>query len=95
MTRAVTPPLGTGFLLGVSTAFDFGAGHRLEEGAVVREEVGLHVRVDMGMEKASVGTQIGVLRRLLFLDGYGDGKGRSWARVREVRGLFYPCSTQC
>ncbi|PFH48338.1 hypothetical protein AMATHDRAFT_65765 [Amanita thiersii Skay4041] len=74
---AVTAPSGSGFLLGISTAFDTGASNALEKGAVIQEDVAIHVAIRPAL-RVSVSTQVATLRRLVFED-----PGEAWARVRK------------
>ncbi|TDL21140.1 hypothetical protein BD410DRAFT_316586 [Rickenella mellea] len=62
---AVTAPVGGGVILGVSTAFSAGALNGQENGAILRKDVALHVAISR-TASPSVGTQIALLRRLLF-----------------------------
>lgn len=97
VTQAITPPSGSGFFLGVSTAFASGATGALERGAIAAEEVALHVRVSRSLTP-SVSTQIAVLRRLVFsapevdlalddISGLRHAGASAFARVRKVRYL--------
>jgi hypothetical protein len=82
VTYGITPPASYGFLSGISTAFSYGAAHRLEEGALVKKKTALHVHVRHGT-KSSISTQIGALRRILL--GSVDGELAAWSKdIREV-----------
>ncbi|KAF8889891.1 hypothetical protein BD779DRAFT_308005 [Infundibulicybe gibba] len=77
VTRAITAPLGSGFMLGVSTAFDLGASHVLEEGALIQGETVVHVPINL-QTGVSVSTQIAALRNTLV-----EADARTWAAVRK------------
>ncbi|KAF8630433.1 hypothetical protein AX17_005410 [Amanita inopinata Kibby_2008] len=77
ISTAISVPLGSGFLLGVSAAFAVGSSHSLERGAIVLEETAVHVVLSPSLS-VSVSTQIATLRRLVF-EGVG---GKTWARIR-------------
>ncbi|KAF9460668.1 carbohydrate esterase family 9 protein [Collybia nuda] len=77
VTRAITAPLGNGFLSGLSTTFDIGATSAVDQGAIVQAETALHVALSPRMS-VSVSTQVAALRRLLF-----DSTSDTWNRVRE------------
>ncbi|PFH48493.1 hypothetical protein AMATHDRAFT_5747 [Amanita thiersii Skay4041] len=77
VTAAITAPVGSGFLLGVSTAFDTGAPDALGRGAVIQEDVAIHVAINPSLD-VSVSTQMATLRRLVFEDA-----GKIWERVRK------------
>ncbi|KAF5363169.1 hypothetical protein D9758_008331 [Tetrapyrgos nigripes] len=72
VTSAITPPVSSGILAGLSTSFSTGASNRLARGAVLQDVVALHVAVTMGSESVSVSTQIAALRKLLLGDTKGD-----------------------
>lgn len=78
MTVGVTAPTSSGFLAGLSTAFNTGRPHRLAKGAVVQDIAALHVSIDSS--NPSVSTQIAALRNLL----QGGGKGELAARFEDV-----------
>ncbi|KIK64860.1 hypothetical protein GYMLUDRAFT_258822 [Collybiopsis luxurians FD-317 M1] len=79
VTTGITAPVSEGFLAGLSTAFDTGAGHKLVEGAMVQDEAALHVAVSL-TSFVSVSTQIAALRNLLF----GGAEGDLGAQVTKV-----------
>ncbi|KAL0946374.1 hypothetical protein HGRIS_012604 [Hohenbuehelia grisea] len=81
VTQAITAPMGSGFLLGVSVSFSTGAKHSLERGAIIQHENALHVALNRRIG-ASVSTQIAALRRKLFGSSV-DADGAAWARIRE------------
>lgn len=89
VTKAITAPKGTGFLLGLSTTFAVGAAHALEDGAILQDETALHVAINRGMV-ASVSTQIATLRRLLF-----ESEAPSWTDVREVCQILQLTQMHC
>lgn len=65
VTVAVSAPIHSSFLGGLSTAFSLGSPHKLEEGAVVQDVVAVHVKIaPEGVP--SVSTQVAVLRNLLL-----------------------------
>ncbi|PCH43664.1 hypothetical protein WOLCODRAFT_75840 [Wolfiporia cocos MD-104 SS10] len=71
VTVGITAPSHTSFLGGLSAAFSLGSAHKLEEGALVQEVTALHVSLAHGT-KASVSTEVGVLRQLLLpLEEFG------------------------
>lgn len=63
VTSSITPPSHIGFLFGVGALVSLDSAHKLDNGAVTKEG-GVHVSV--GHQKASIGTQIAALRRLLL-----------------------------
>ncbi|KAJ3987627.1 composite domain of metallo-dependent hydrolase [Lentinula detonsa] len=71
VTTGVTAPCSSGFLAGLSTAFNTGAAHKLIEGAVMQDEAALHVSLSLSFS-VSVSTQIATLRTLLFGRLEGD-----------------------
>ncbi|KAJ7078720.1 hypothetical protein B0H15DRAFT_1025782 [Mycena belliarum] len=77
VTTAVVAPMGQGFLQGLSAAFATGAKNALGDGAILRSETALHISVHSGM-LASVSTQIGALRNLLF----SSNSSGPWSRVK-------------
>ncbi|KAF5376851.1 hypothetical protein D9757_008881 [Collybiopsis confluens] len=78
VSKAITAPTGTGFLQGLSAAFDVGARHALGDGAIVQEVTALHVTVSLELSP-SVSSQMAALRRQLL--GRSDG-GKYWEKVR-------------
>ncbi|KLO16031.1 composite domain of metallo-dependent hydrolase [Schizopora paradoxa] len=74
VTTAISAPKSRGFLAGLGVAFSVAAPHSLAKGAVVSDAAGLHISVGhYSSGTPSVGTQIGVLRRLLLEDHGADG----------------------
>ncbi|THU89863.1 hypothetical protein K435DRAFT_280938 [Dendrothele bispora CBS 962.96] len=82
VTSAITAPVssGSGFISGLSTAFCTGAPHALSEGAVLKQVTALHMGVSMSASGVSVGTQVGVLRKLLL----GEKKGELGKAIQRV-----------
>lgn len=83
VTTGVTAPDSSGFLAGLSTAFNTGASHKLIDGAVLQDDVALHVAISLS-SSVSVSTQIATLRKLLLGDVKGD-LGTQFTKVVEVR----------
>ncbi|KIK69905.1 hypothetical protein GYMLUDRAFT_187332 [Collybiopsis luxurians FD-317 M1] len=79
VTKAITAPTGSGFLRGLSTAFDVGARHSLDTGAVIQEVTALHIVVSHDLNP-SVSSQLAVLRNKL-LESTTDS-GEYWNQVR-------------
>jgi hypothetical protein len=79
VTSAITPPVSSGILAGLSTAFSTGASNRLAEGAVLQDVSALHVGINM-RSAVSVSTQITALRKLLL----GGTKGDLGSQVEKV-----------
>ncbi|KAJ7075534.1 hypothetical protein B0H15DRAFT_894200 [Mycena belliarum] len=77
VTTAVVAPMGHGFLQGLSVAFATGASNALVHGAILKSETALHISVHSEM-LASVSTQIGALRNLLF----SRSSLGAWSRVK-------------
>ncbi|PVF97469.1 hypothetical protein CPB86DRAFT_423305 [Serendipita vermifera] len=71
VTVAVTPPVHSSFLGGLSVAFSVGAQNRLSKGALLKSIAALHVTIDHESEKPSVSSQIAALRHLLSRKGNG------------------------
>lgn len=67
VTTAVVPPMGTGFIRGISVRFDTGAETPLDDETVRQEEVALHITLgkeqDAG-DKPSISEQTGILSAL-------------------------------
>ncbi|KAF8549605.1 composite domain of metallo-dependent hydrolase [Imleria badia] len=80
VSTAVTSPISTGLLGGLSTYISLGAKHGLEDGAVLNEVTAVHVAVLHGEGGPSVSTQIAALRRLL-LGPYTGERGASFEAV--------------
>ncbi|THU91950.1 composite domain of metallo-dependent hydrolase [Dendrothele bispora CBS 962.96] len=80
VTSAITAPVSSGFLSGLSTAFSTGAPHGLAEGAILKETAALHASVSMSASGASVGTQVGALRKVLL----GEKKGELGKAVQRI-----------
>ncbi|KAF5344401.1 hypothetical protein D9756_011347 [Leucocoprinus leucothites] len=76
VTRAITPPSGSGFIQGLSTEIFTGAENSLEPRAIIQEEVALHATISHSVD-ASISTQITALRQLLF-----ESNTTAWQRVR-------------
>ncbi|KAI0635342.1 carbohydrate esterase family 9 protein [Trametes polyzona] len=73
VTTAITAPVSSGFLSGLSTAFSTVGRHKLEDGALHQEIVALHVSISpIGVP--SVSTQIAALRHILLGETKGDLK---------------------
>jgi len=97
VTTAVTAPVSSGNILGLSTAFRAGSSGKLEPGAVVQKVAALHVTIGHlgvgailgGGGDPSVGTQIATLRSLLLGKGEGD-IGAWFSRAAKVRALIRP-----
>ncbi|KAH9831128.1 uncharacterized protein C8Q71DRAFT_305682 [Rhodofomes roseus] len=71
VTVAVSAPIHSSFLGGLSTAFSLGAPHKLQKGAVVQEVTAVHVKLaPEGVP--SVSTQVATLRHLLLNPTDGD-----------------------
>ncbi|KAE9387106.1 hypothetical protein BT96DRAFT_1025981 [Gymnopus androsaceus JB14] len=81
VTAGVTAPSSSGFLAGLSTAFNTGSSHKLIEGAVLQDDVALHVAISLS-SPVSVSTQIATLRKLLLGDANGD-LGSQFTKVVE------------
>lgn len=65
VTLAVTAPLHSSFLGGLSAAFSLGSPHKLEDGAIVQDVAAVHIKIaPEGVP--SVSTQIAALRNLLL-----------------------------
>ncbi|KAF9474768.1 carbohydrate esterase family 9 protein [Pholiota conissans] len=62
-TVGVTAPSSSGFLAGLSTAFNTGSPHKLASSAVLQDDVALHISIDSS--SPSVSTHIAALRNLL------------------------------
>jgi hypothetical protein len=71
VTIAVTAPVHSSFIGGLSVAFSAGASNRLSKGAIVKDVTALHVTIDHDSEKPSVSSQIAALRHLLSRQGKG------------------------
>ncbi|KZT66550.1 carbohydrate esterase family 9 protein [Daedalea quercina L-15889] len=65
VTLAVSAPIHSSFLGGLSAAFSLGSMHKLEEGAVVQDIAALHVKL-APQGAPSVSTQVATLRHLLL-----------------------------
>ncbi|KAF5347941.1 hypothetical protein D9756_010123 [Leucocoprinus leucothites] len=76
VTRAITPPSGSGFIQGLSTEIFTRAENSLEPRAIIQEEVALHATISHSVD-ASISTQITALRQLLF-----ESNTTAWQRVR-------------
>lgn len=83
MTSAITAPVGSGFMSGLSVAYSTGAKNKLVKGAIIQDISALHVTIShTGTPSAS--TQIAALRSLLFEAGGGSMK--YWfQKIRQVR----------
>ena len=81
---AVSAPIHSTFLGGLSAAFSLGSPHKLEEGAVVQDVAAVHVKISQE-EVSSVSTQDAALRNLLLRPS-GDA-AKHFERVTNVSGL--------
>lgn len=85
VTAAVTAPVHSGFIGGLSVAFSPGAVNRLAKGAILKKVAALHVTINSYDEQPSVSAQIATLRNLLLGDIEGDiGKYFRMARDGEI-----------
>ncbi|KAG9313485.1 hypothetical protein JVU11DRAFT_5810 [Chiua virens] len=80
ISTAITSPISSGLLGGLSTHFSLGAKHKLERQAVLSEVTAVHVAVLHRNGGPSISTQIAVLRRLL-LGPYVGERGASFEAV--------------
>ncbi|EJD37990.1 composite domain of metallo-dependent hydrolase [Auricularia subglabra TFB-10046 SS5] len=71
VSTAVTAPVHSGLIGGLSVAFSLGAPYKLAKGAVQKRVVALHASINKG-SAVSISTQISALRRLLLGNGPGD-----------------------
>jgi len=73
--RAITPPLSSGFLSGVSVAFKTDGQNLLENGTVIKDVVALHVNLGsnaLDEKVVSKGQQVKALREILSKNYTGD-----------------------
>ncbi|KXN82271.1 hypothetical protein AN958_02792 [Leucoagaricus sp. SymC.cos] len=76
ITKAITAPIGDGFIQGLSTEFFPGAETSLDHRAIIREEAAIHVTFGHAVDQ-SISTQVSALRALLF-----ESEASVWKHVR-------------
>ncbi|PVF97468.1 hypothetical protein CPB86DRAFT_807236 [Serendipita vermifera] len=85
VTTAVTAPVHSSFIGGLSVAFSIGAENRLSKGAIVKNIAAIHVTIDHDRKKPSVSSQIAALRHLLSRKSKGTiGKYFSMAADGQI-----------
>jgi hypothetical protein len=72
VTAAVTAPIHSGFIGGLSVAFNTGATNRLSKGGILQKVAALHVTINHDVKQPSVSAQISALRNLLSGNGRGE-----------------------
>lgn len=84
MSSAISPPrqLEGGFFGGLSVHFSLGTNDKLDKGALLQDVVALHVSIIFG-QRASVSTQIALLRQLLLRPA-ADDMGSWFNKAAEV-----------